>query len=189
MDINNMCSFPEGGQQPGAIDYIITSLSRGIRNPTLVLRESAEVDNGSLPLDLPPDINDSDMDPSDVTLEGEYDIEEVERDPDIEGWIGFSGDAWPYFHQALFFGLRLLWSGVRGIASMFMMGLKLLLAGLYFAFVGGFEWSFLYLLIPIILIFIISEIQPRVHFFLRVIVALMLHVVGRLRASFTEYRG
>lgn len=68
------------------------------------------------------------------------------------------------------------------------MGLELLLVGLYFTFVGGFEWSFLCLLIPIILVFIIPEIRSRVHFFLRVIIALIFHIIGRLRAGLAKYR-
>ncbi|KAF5978069.1 hypothetical protein FCOIX_6138 [Fusarium coicis] len=47
--------------------------SAGTRNPTLMLRESDEVDDGSLPVDLSPDINVSDMDPPDETLEREED--------------------------------------------------------------------------------------------------------------------
>ncbi|KAF5019284.1 hypothetical protein F66182_8716 [Fusarium sp. NRRL 66182] len=124
----------------GGFQVSLTSL--GILNPTLVLRESAEVDGGSLPLDLPHDINESDMKPPDETLEGGDDVEEVERDLDIEAWISFADDTWSYFLQALFSALKLLCSGVRGVRSMFMMDLKLLLLGLYFAFVG-FEWSYL----------------------------------------------
>ncbi|KYG13775.1 hypothetical protein FVEG_17698 [Fusarium verticillioides 7600] len=112
-------TFPVGGQQPVDIDYIIISLSSGeesefpasdfmenhavpsarIRNPSLVLRKSAEVNDGSLPLDPPPDINDSDMDPPDVTLEREDNVEEVERHPDIQAWIGFADDSWPTSSQ------------------------------------------------------------------------------------------
>ncbi|KAF5701350.1 hypothetical protein FGLOB1_10261 [Fusarium globosum] len=44
----------------------------------------------------------------------------VERDPDIEAWIGFTEDAWYYFIQALFVALELLWSGVQGVSSTFM---------------------------------------------------------------------
>ncbi|KAF5570223.1 hypothetical protein FPANT_13796 [Fusarium pseudoanthophilum] len=74
--------------EPNAISDL---MAIGICHPSVVLRKSAEVDDGSLLLDLPPDINASDMDPPDVTLEGEDDIEEVERDPNIEAWISFAG--------------------------------------------------------------------------------------------------
>ncbi|SCO47676.1 uncharacterized protein FFNC_11742 [Fusarium fujikuroi] len=45
----------------------------------------------------------------------------VERDLDIEAWIGFTEDAWSYFIQALFVALELLWSGFQGVSSTFMM--------------------------------------------------------------------
>ncbi|KAG5747962.1 hypothetical protein H9Q69_005421 [Fusarium xylarioides] len=83
-----MCNFTVAGQQPGNIYYIIISLSSGeeIEFPASNFMEnhavpsageSAEVDDGSLPLYFPPDINDSDMHPPDVTLERKDDIEQV----------------------------------------------------------------------------------------------------------------
>lgn len=101
--------FMENHAVPSASEYYVqytvqaNLTSLGIPNLSLVLPKSAEVNDGSLPLDPPPDINDPDMDPPDVTLEREDNVEEVERHPDIEAWIGFADDSWPTSSQHCFF--------------------------------------------------------------------------------------
>ncbi|KAF5578447.1 hypothetical protein FPCIR_11579 [Fusarium pseudocircinatum] len=62
-------AIPSDGEDPIRYTVQANLTSLGICNPTLLLQESAEVDDGSLPLDLPHDINASDIDPPDETLE------------------------------------------------------------------------------------------------------------------------
>ncbi|KAF5549753.1 hypothetical protein FNAPI_7929 [Fusarium napiforme] len=182
MDNDYLRDNPWIGQQPEEADRVIDYLNsdqgimfpahefvespdtyaNGIRQP---LREPADADNDIPPLNLPPALDDF-----------EVDIEEIDLDdPHVPANRPLAEDCWDFIFEPLLSALILL----RGVPPFLVMPIYLLLLYLYCT-VTGKDGLFFRRLFPVVLVEIAELYEPGAGFLVTAVIGLTPYILEQL---------